>query len=71
MIWDIIQLPFDELWERFAPLQRAGDLLATLGFVALLITNGVVAGNLGNSIDGHGDIVMLLAYNSFPWIICA
>ena len=44
------------------------DSLGFLGFLAILITNGVIASNL-QLWSGSGIIVML-SYNSVPWMIC-
>lgn len=68
LIWDIIHVQLGDLTGVYTQLQAGGDLLAFLGFLAMLITNGVVASDLYyNNISK----VMLLAYNSFPWIVCA
>jgi len=53
-----------------ASLQIAGDVLAFLGFLAILITNGIVSDTLGYE-SFSGSTILLLAYDSFPWIICA
>lgn len=44
------------------------DALGFLSFLALLITNGIVASNLGYwRPNGHA---VLLAYASVPWMFC-
>ena len=68
LMWDTIQCVWDGYWRRHALLRAGGDALAATGFVAILIANGVIS----NRVWGyHSDKTMLLAYNSFPWIIGA
>ena len=45
------------------------DTVAFGGFLAILIANGVIA----NKLDSRPGTTrtLLMAYNSFPWIICA
>ena len=42
------------------------DLVGFLGFLAILIANGIIAEDLSY----HGGLIVMLAYNSVFWIIC-
>ena len=42
------------------------DGLGFLGFLTILIANGIVCGDLWR----HGGLVVLMAYNTVPWMIC-
>jgi len=46
------------------------DILGFLAFVALMVGNGVIATDLDN-VEDRTDMILLLAYNSFPWMLCA
>ena len=70
LIWDLSHLLLHKTWKCHGYHQRSGDVLASLGFTAILITNGVVAAHLYHRPGGMAWIV-LMTYNSFPWIICA
>lgn len=71
LAWDIGQLTSKQFARMHAGLQFGGDVLAFLGFVAILVTNGIIAKDLGSSPWVRVDAIMLMAYNSFPWVICA
>lgn len=68
LAWDTAHLAFGSFSRMHAGLQISGDVLAFLGFVAILVTNGLVAQDLGYH---AGSATLLLAYNSFPWVVCA
>lgn len=70
LIWDFFHLLADKITTVHPSLQGCGDALAFLGFLAILIANGVVANHMGRYWTSV-DKIMLLAYNSFPWVICA
>lgn len=42
------------------------DGLGFLGFLTILIANGIVCGDL----RGNGGVIVLMTYNTVPWIIC-
>lgn len=70
LIWDFFHLLTDKSSTGHHSLQGCGDALAFLGFLTILIANGVVANHMGRY-RASMDKIMLLAYNSFPWVICA
>ena len=45
------------------------DTVGFGGFLAILIANGVVSNKHGGFIGIAR--VLLMAYNSFPWVVCA
>lgn len=71
LVWDLMHLAIKDFLKGYQYLQAGGDTLAFLGFLIVLVTNGIMATGVGLSAYVHIDKILLLAYNSFPWIICA
>ena len=45
------------------------DGMGFLSFLALLVTNGIILGDLNTFV--HNSRMILLTYNTLPWIVCA
>ncbi|KAL9131034.1 MAG: hypothetical protein Q9217_000920 [Psora testacea] len=54
-----------------AALRALLDTILFLAFLAVAITNGITTNDIGTSDWVQTDMVILLAYNSVPWLICA
>ena len=70
MVWHHLDLTSIRLFKRELPIAILimVDALGFLSFLALLITNGIVASHLGYwRPTGHA---VLLAYASVPWMFC-
>lgn len=75
IIWAFADIYSDRLWKgRINPMFYVlVDGIGFLSFLALLITNGIVLGDLNTRIYNgrHNGRIILLAYNTLPWIVCA
>lgn len=69
MVWNHIDLASNRLFKKDLPIVSlvTVDALGFLSFLALLITNGIVASELGYWRTGDA---ILLAYTSVPWMFC-
>lgn len=73
MVWHHIDLLSHKLLGRELPLQALlfMDSLGFLGFLAILITNGIIGSNYDNSRwGGVKALPALMIYNSVPWLAC-
>lgn len=68
LAWDYLDLASRRVLQMEIPpaIIACVDGLGFLGFLAIVITNGVVCSDL----DESGGVVVLLAYNSVFWIVC-
>ena len=73
MPWHHIDLFSHKLLGRELPLPVLifMDTLGFLGFLAILITNGIISSNYGNVRWGKiKPLPALMIYNSVPWLVC-
>lgn len=73
MLWHHVDLFSHRLLGRELPLPSLlfMDSLGFLGFLAILITNGIIASGYNNSEwRGVRPLPALMIYNSVPWIVC-
>lgn len=68
LIWHHIDFASKRLFrqEPSVPMIILVDGLGFLGFLTILIANGIVCSDLW----GYGGVIVLMAYNSVPWMIC-
>ena len=73
MLWHHVDLLSQKLLGRELPLPQIlfMDSLGFLGFLAILITNGIIGSNYDNvRWGGVKPIPALMIYNSVPWLVC-
>ena len=73
MVWHHIDLSSRKLLGRELPMSSLlfMDSLGFLGFLAILITNGIIGSNYDNRRwGGVRPLPALMIYNSVPWLVC-
>ena len=68
LAWHNLDLTSRRLFRQDVPaiVLICVDSLGFLGFLAILIANGIIAEDL----EYHGGLIVMLAYNSVFWIVC-
>lgn len=72
ILWALADIYSNRLWNgRIRPrFYVLVDGIGFLSFFALLVTNGIILGDL-NNFRRRNSRVILLTYNTLPWIVCA
>lgn len=70
LVWNLIYLGFKGFLKTHQYLRAAGDTQAFMRLLMISIENGVVTTKVGLTPDVCIEETLLLAYRSFPWIIC-
>ena len=71
IIWSIADIYSNRLWKGqiHSFFYLLVDGIGFLSFLALLVTNGIVLSDLNSYV--HNRSMILLTYNTLPWIVCA
>ena len=71
ILWAFADMYSHRLWDgRVHPgFYVLVDGIGFLSFLALLVTNGIILGDLNTYV--HNSRMILLTYNTLPWVVCA